>query len=122
VKRGYRSSTNYDLGSVYRTIELLLGVGPMNVFDGNAAALYEVFTTTPDYTPYDHIPRKIPVRMNAMGAPLQAESNAMDLDHPDAAPLDRVLWKALKGEDAEPPWLRASKYRRTHVEGAADDD
>src|SRR5206468_11342517 len=33
VKRGYKTSTNFDLGSVYHTIELILGVAPMNLND-----------------------------------------------------------------------------------------
>ena len=104
VKRGNVDSANRDVPSLYRTIEGVLGVGPMNQFDGHGAAMYEVFTTTPDYTPYTFIPRKVPVKMNAVDAPMAGESSAIDFSKPDQAPLGRILWKATHGTAAEPPW------------------
>jgi len=32
------------------------------------------------------------------------ESRRIDFSRPDSAPLGRILWKAMKGRDAEPPW------------------
>ena len=103
VKRGYHSSTNFDLGSVYRTIELILGVPPMNLNDGHAAAMYELFTTKPDYTPFTYVPRRTPVAYNSVDAPLADEAAKIDFSRPDQADLSRMLWKAVKGRDAEPP-------------------
>ena len=40
---------------------------------------------------------------NSADAPLAAESSAIDWSRPDTAPLDRILWKATHGKDAEPP-------------------
>jgi len=28
----------------------------------------------------------------------------IDFSRPDTAPLGRILWKAMKGKNAEPPW------------------
>ncbi|HEY1584819.1 MAG TPA: alkaline phosphatase family protein, partial [Polyangia bacterium] len=110
VKRGYVSSTQFDLGSVYRTIELILGVGPMNLNDGHAAAMYELFTDKPDFTPWTYVPRRTPVAYNGADAPLAEESAKIDFTKPDQADLTRILWKAVKGRDAEPPTLpRRSK-------------
>jgi DNA-binding beta-propeller fold protein YncE len=106
VKRGYRTSTNFDLGSVYATIELIIGVGPMNLNDAHAAPLYELFTTQPDYTPYTYVPRKTPVAYNGADAPMAAESAKIDFSRPDQADLTRILWKAVHGRDAEPPLSR----------------
>jgi hypothetical protein len=106
VKRGYVSSTNFDLGSVYRTIELLVGVGPMNLNDGHAAAMYELFSPTPDFTPFNFVPRTTPVAYNGMNAPLSAESAKIDFSRPDQADLTRILWKASHGAAAEPPGHR----------------
>jgi hypothetical protein len=120
IKRGYRSSVNYDLSSVYHTIEQLIGVPPMNTNDGNAAGMYDLFTGTPDMTPYTFIPRQIPVTNNSDDAPLASESAKMDFSQPDEQDLDRVLWKATHGRDAEPPWLaRGRGVRAAH---ARDDD
>ncbi len=105
VKRGYHSSTEFDLGSVYHTIELILGVGPMNLNDAHAAAMYELFTDKPDFSPWTHLPRRTPVAYNSADAPLAAESAKIDFTKPDQADLTRILWKAVKGKDAELPTL-----------------
>lgn len=109
VRRGARSRVNYDIASLFRTIERLLGIGPMNDRDGRAAVMYDLFSPTPDETPYTFIHRKVPVRKNAIDAPLAEESARIDFSRPDAAPLGRILWKAVKGRDAEPPWHRDGK-------------
>jgi DNA-binding beta-propeller fold protein YncE len=117
VKRGYRSSTSFDLGSVYRTIELVLGVAPMNLNDGHAAAMYELFTTVPDFSPFTYVPRKTPISYNAADAPLAEEAKKVDWSQPDTADLSRMLWKSVKGRDSEPPgWGRRGK------QGRDDDD
>ncbi len=107
VKHGYRSSTQFDLGSVYRTIELILGVGPMNLNDGHAAAMYELFTDKPDFSPWTHLARTTPIAYNSADAPLADESAKIDFTRPDQADLTRILWKATHGRDAEPPSLPA---------------
>lgn len=103
VKRGYKSSTNFDLGSVYHTIELILGVSPMNLNDGHAAAMYELFSDKPDYSPWSYVPRRTPVAMNSASAPLADEAAKIDFTRPDQADLTRMLWKSVKGADSEPP-------------------
>jgi DNA-binding beta-propeller fold protein YncE len=104
VKAGYDSSVHYDVPALYRTLTLLLGIDPLNQRDGNAAAMYDVFSTTPDLRPYTFIPRVVPATTNSVDAPLAAESARIDWSQPDRAPLGRILWKAVKGGDAEPPW------------------
>jgi YVTN family beta-propeller protein len=118
VKRGYRSSTNFDLGSVYHTIELILGVGPMNLNDGHAAAMYELFTDKPDFSPWTHLPRRTPVAYNGANAPLSEESAKIDFTKPDQGDLTRILWKAVKGRDAELPSLA----KRSKLDRDDDDD
>jgi hypothetical protein len=104
AKSGYVSSVHYDNPSVWKTITLLLGVGAMNLYDENAAAMYDAFSPTPNLEPYTFIPRKVPVATNSADAPMAAESAAIDWSHPDSAPLGRILWKSVHGHDAEPPW------------------
>ncbi len=117
LKRGVVVSSIFDLGSVYKTAELILGVPPMNTYDAHAAAFYELFSDTPDLTPYTYIPRKVPMKMNAADDPLADESNRMDFSLPDRDDLSRVLWKVTHGREAEPPWLQRAPSRRF-----ADDD
>ena len=35
----------------------------------------------------------------------------IDWSRPDSAPLGRILWKAMKGKDAEPPWGKTPLVR-----------
>ncbi len=102
VKHGYVSSVHYDNPSLFRTIDLLLGVGPMNGFDGNAAAMYDVFATTRDDSTYTAIPRAVPEQLNSADAPLADQSMKIDFTRPDSAPLGQILWRAVRGVD--PPW------------------
>ncbi len=111
VKRGYRASTNYDIGSVYATIEHILGIPPMNLNDGHASPMYEMFTTTPDTTPYTVIPHRIKPATNPLDAPLAEESKRIDWSRPDTADLTRILWKSVKGAKSEPPgWPYKRKF------------
>ncbi len=52
TKRGVVESTNYNQTSMVRTMELVLGLPPMNQFDASATPLTACFTDTPDFTPY----------------------------------------------------------------------
>ena len=45
------------------------------------------------------------------------ESRRIDFTKPDTAPLGRILWKAMKGAKAEPPW-----GKQPLVQQADDDD
>jgi YVTN family beta-propeller protein len=119
AKTGYVSSAHYDNPSMWKTILLLLGAPSMNLYDGNAAAMYDAFSTTPNLQPYTAIPSKVPPATNSADAPLAAESSAIDWSRPDTAPLDRILWKATHGKDAEPPWGNL-RERMAKIDG--DDD
>jgi hypothetical protein len=104
VRAGQLSSVHYVYPSMWRTITLLLGTGPLNQYDAHAAAMYDLFAPKPDLRPYTVIPRKIPAALNPSDAPLGAESAHIDFSRPDRAPLGRILWKATHGSEAEPPW------------------
>jgi hypothetical protein len=52
VKRGTVDSTMYNPTSVLRTIEIILGMRPMTVFDAGARPMFNVFAATPTATPY----------------------------------------------------------------------
>lgn len=45
-----------DTIGMVRTMEMILGLPPINSFDANARPIAEAFTTTPDYTPFDALP------------------------------------------------------------------
>jgi DNA-binding beta-propeller fold protein YncE len=104
ARRGYTSSVHYDVPAMWHTILLLVGADPINQRDGNAPGMYDVFAPKPDSEAYTFIPRKVPMDVNALDAPMAEESKRIDFSRPDAAPLGRILWKAMKGKSAEPPW------------------
>jgi hypothetical protein len=63
VKRGAVISDRYDQLSLLRTIEILLGLQPINLGDRMAAPMFGVFTDKPDYEPFT------PVRVSERLAP-----------------------------------------------------
>jgi YVTN family beta-propeller protein len=76
----------YTTSSVVRTIELLLGLPPMTIYDALAPPMYDAFTLQPDMRPYDVIGPQIDDTVknspHAYGAEL---SKHMDFRHADAA-------------------------------------
>lgn len=56
AKRGYISHEHTSIMSILKTIYLIFGLGPNNMFDALATDLRDMFTDTPDFTPYTHTP------------------------------------------------------------------
>jgi YVTN family beta-propeller protein len=52
VKRGALVSDRYDQLSMLRTIEIVLGLDPINLGDRMAAPMFGIFTSKPDFTPF----------------------------------------------------------------------
>jgi DNA-binding beta-propeller fold protein YncE len=100
--------------SMIRSIELMLGFGPMNRFDALTPPLAECFTDTPDLSPYEAIPNRIALDlMNPGTEALQGkqlywtkQSMALDwsdLDRADPKILNRVIWHSVCGTDTPYP-------------------
>lgn len=122
---------NYNQPSLVRTIELILGLPPMNQLDAMAAPMFECFADTPDLTPFDAVPNQVPLdQMNpdpqAIADPQRrhyAEASAsLPLDEPDRCPedlLNRILWNAQKGNAPYPARFAGIRAVGTHQ---GDDD
>ncbi len=52
VRRGAVVGDRYDQLSMLRTMEVLLGLDPMNQNDALAVPMFSIFSEHPDYTPY----------------------------------------------------------------------
>jgi DNA-binding beta-propeller fold protein YncE len=117
TKRRQTISTQFNQVSVVRTMELILGLPPMNQMDATATPMTDCFTATPDYTPFASVPNRVPLDLiNPKPSKIQnkalrkdAEMSArLNLDEMDKAPedtLNRILWRAMKGPDAPyPEW------------------
>jgi YVTN family beta-propeller protein len=126
TKRRQTISTQYNHCSLMRTIELMLGLPPMNQLDAAATPMSDCFTDTPDFTSFTSVPNRVPLdhlnpepkkiadrvlRLDAL------TSNRLPLDEVDRCPedvLNRILWRAMKGANAPyPEWA---------VKAAADED
>ena len=114
VRHGAVESNFYSIINMFRTMEQILGLPPMNQFDLAAEPMFSVFTSTPDLTPYSVLNSNIP--LNEMNPPIAAlrglqrdlaiASTKMDFSEPDAAPADllnRVIWHSVKGYNTPYP-------------------
>jgi len=117
TKRHTVVSINYNQTSIVRTIELMLGLPPMNQMDATATPMTECFTNVPDFTPFDCVTNNIPLdKMNpgvfAITDRRQLHdavvSSHLPLKKADQCPedvLNKILWHAQKGFDAPyPQW------------------
>ena len=110
--------THYDQLSVIRTIELILGLQPLSVFDAVATPMYDAFSTTPDNTPYTAImPTQNIQAVNPANAANAVLSAHMPLEHMDAVPQeisDRILWQRVYGASSTPPHPGPNASRLEH--------
>jgi YVTN family beta-propeller protein len=117
TKRKAVVSAQYNTTSLLRTIEQILGLPPMNQFDATATPMFDCFTSTPDFTPFEAVPNQIPLdqmnpdpkdiadsllRGNAL---ISARLNFRQIDACPEDTLNRILWHAVKGSAAPyPSW------------------
>lgn len=108
ARRGAIDSTFYSHQSILKTIELILGLPTMSLFDLIANDMRNSFTNEPDVTPFTAIqPKQDLFELNppqrALNGPARRaarDSARMNWSLPDAAPterLNRILWGAVKG-------------------------
>src|SRR5262249_52856205 len=110
VKHGRVDSTFYSIINVFRTVEQILGLSPVNQFDSAAEPMFDVFTPKPDFAPYIARPNHIPLdEMNSPMAGLTGLQRQLakfsltidssDPDSADADMLNRAIWHSVKGFD-----------------------
>ncbi len=117
TKRKTTVGTQYNQTSVMRTIELILGLPPMNLLDATATPMHDVFTDKPDLTPYTALANTYPLDNTNPDPKMlkdpvlkddESKSTSLNLEEPDKAPedvLNRILWRAMKGTEAPyPAW------------------
>ena len=97
AKRGHVSSVLYSMSSMWMTIELILGLPPMHKYDQYTAPMYDCFSMTPDFTPYDALPNRVPLEYNEKGAPLQEYCDQANWMAPDqVSRLGEVIWAVMR--------------------------
>ena len=111
-RRGALIHSMHNTVSLIRTLELLIGIAPMNPLDA-AAIPMDIFTDTPDLTPYAAVLPNIALdnlvvsrQAAAEGRRLQDASARQDLQNPDMADpavLNAAIWYSVRGSDPMPP-------------------
>jgi hypothetical protein len=98
--------------SMIHTMEELLGLPPMNLFDAHAPVMAAAFSgpgTQPPFLADDKNLRSgLLYAMNSKDAPGAGESANMDFSRPDAIDaqkLNAILWQDAKGSQAQHPAL-----------------
>jgi YVTN family beta-propeller protein len=108
TRRGSVDSTFYSQPSMLKTIELMLGLPTLSLFDLIANDMRNSFQSEPDFKPYEAVnPVQSLFEVNPPASSLQGEqrraandSAKMNFREPDAAPsdkLNRILWHDIKG-------------------------
>lgn len=128
ARRGVVDSTFYSQQGMVKTIELMLGLPSLSMFDLIAADMHESFidpTDAPDFTPYRALEPKqsiaefnpAPAEIRGPGAAARraaaVASSRMDFSEPDAAPSDRlneILWRDARGWTRKMPTVRHSLF------------
>ncbi|HWZ83308.1 MAG TPA: hypothetical protein VNW47_11815, partial [Terriglobales bacterium] len=102
-------SNFYTTVSMVHTMEELLGLPPMNLFDAHAPLMVPLFAgpgTQPPYQADDkNLRNGLMYQVNSRNAPGAKESSKMDFSRPDAADaskLNEILWRSEKGDTPLP--------------------
>ena len=100
----------YTTVNLIRTMEVLLGLGPMNNNDALAAPMAELFSGPGTQAPFTadrgNLLDGLIYQMNPPDAPGARASARMDFSHADAidaAEFNRILWRERKGDRPMPP-------------------
>ncbi len=125
IKQGYVDHSFYNTASILKTIEMLLGVTPMNQYDGNALPILLPFDKAPNNNaPFNATAADPTIMCQKGSADLDLASNPMhkwavasekmNFDVPDSvdsAMLNEVLWHAVKGPNTPMPVIRHTGIR-----------
>ena len=104
TQHGTVDSTRYDTVSMLSTIEHLLGLSPMSIYDQRATPMWAAFSATPNLAPYTPIqPTVVPFGdhgypVNTASSPLAALSAQQDYseaDNPDRRVLNVAIWDSV---------------------------
>lgn len=105
VKRGYVTKTHFDVSSLHKLFAHIFGLPYNNRQIAKAALPLDLFTSTPDYTPYTYLPRTwTDLSCNPPSSPyaIEAAARGWDFSDPDDQPgLADQVWRMLRA-DSEP--------------------
>jgi len=99
VKREFVMKQHISLASIFKTVDLILGLPPLNQYDAAATDLRDLFTDKPDFRPYNFKSIQYASKVSPEWLALTRD---IDFSHPDA---DEVKLRAaiLKSEGLPRP-------------------
>jgi hypothetical protein len=132
IRRGSIDSTMYSHPSISKTIEMMLGLKNLSLFDLIANGMRNSFTDKPDFTPYTAVtPKQSIFEVNPLAQSLsgQARKDAiasarMNWTVPDAAPAKQlldILWRNAKSYDRPVPKQRSAAFLPYAAPGSDED-
>ena len=132
TRRGHVDSTFYAHQSILKTIELMLGLPTLSLFDLIANDMRASFTNTADLEPYVAVqPKQSLFETNPALNTLRGQARAdalssmrMRFDAPDAAPtekLNRIVWRSVKGIGSPYPRVKRAVFAPLSIETEDDD-
>jgi YVTN family beta-propeller protein len=114
AKRGFVDHTFYTTSGMLRTIELILGLPPMSMYDAAATPMYNAFQGTPNLAAYQRLTPAVPLdEKNLPSAFGAAASLRMDFSDADLTPeieLNDIIWRSVKGARSPMPPPRRSAF------------
>jgi hypothetical protein len=100
VKRGYLSETHFDVSSLHKLFANIFGIPYNNLSTEYAALPLDIFTSTPDYTPYTYLQRTftdLSCNPATGAAAAEAAAHHWDFSEPDDQPgLDQQVRRMLQ--------------------------
>ncbi len=125
TKRRVTDSTMYSTSSMLRTMELILGLHPMTIFDAAATPMFNAFTPGQNVAPYVHVPANVDLtERNGKLAWGAEKSRKMDFSKEDAADdlaLNEIIWRSVKGANSPMPAPVRAAFVFAHPKGDDDD-
>jgi len=139
ARRNVIDSTFYSIPSMVKTVELMLGLPALSMFDLVATDMRASFKGAgeqPDLTPFTAVEPKqslyeVNAQVGAITGPFAKERRAaaaasarMNFSEPDAAPsdrLNRILWHDARGWQVPYPGVRQAAFFPLSVTIADDD-
>jgi hypothetical protein len=108
AKRAAVVHARYDMPSVIRSIELILGMPPLGLMDALATPMYDAFSPTPDNAaPFNALaPTWNVLETNPpLGASARrhARRRVLQVDSIPQGRLDAELWRSVHGARSKPP-------------------
>ncbi len=119
TRTGAVDSNLYTTASMLRTMEQIVGLGPLTQFDAQAPTMTGTFTRHPNLTTYNAVrPALAGNETNSATAPMAAVSARQPLakeDQVNEKTFNEAIWKSVKGAGSTMPAPR-------HLRGGPADD